>query len=294
MSAAVMDPEAPPETTRELAAVRRRVRHEAARSVLAAIGRSLLTFVATVALVLVLWWGVLHVFHVDPFVAKSPSDVWTYLVSSPQAADNRAAVLDPLGTTLVDSFIGFVSGLVVALLAAIVFQLSKGVENALMPVAMLLRSVPLIAMAPVIIMIFGRGTATVAVIGGIVVLFPALVNIAYGLRQGSSQMTDLVHVYGGGPVTALRRVALPASLPSFFAAVRISVPGAITGALLAEWLATGTGIGHAVSEARTQVQFSFLWSCVVAVTAVSLIGYNLVQVFENVALARAGMRQTQV
>ncbi|PJI84721.1 ABC transporter permease [Luteimicrobium subarcticum] len=280
--------------TYELALVRRRVRRQAARSVLGAVGRSLLTFVLTVALVLVIWWGVLAVFHVDPFVAKSPADVWEYLVTSPRAAEHRADVLDPLGTTLVDALIGFTAGLLAALVGATVFQLSKGVENALMPVAMLLRSVPLIAMAPVIIMIFGRGTAVVAVIGGIVVLFPALVTIAYGLKQAPPASTDLVHVYGGGSWSALRKVALPASLPSFFAAVRISVPGAITGALLAEWLATGTGIGHAVSEAKTQVQFSFLWSSVVVVTAVSLVLYNLVALLESIALARAGMKQTQV
>jgi len=177
----------------------------------------------------------------------------------------------------------------VALLGAIVFQLSKGIEHALMPVAMLLRSVPLVAMAPVIIMIFGRDVWSVAVIGGIVVLFPALVSIAFGLKSASPQMHDVVTVYGGTPWTALRKVALPSSSPSFFAAVRISVPGAITGALLAEWLATGEGIGGAIGGYIAQAQFSALWASVVVVTAVSLGLYNVVQIAENVVLARLGM-----
>jgi ABC-type nitrate/sulfonate/bicarbonate transport system permease component len=84
-------------------------------------------------------------------------------------------------------------------------------------------------------------------------------------------------------------VALPSSLPSFFAAVRISVPGAITGALLAEWLATGEGIGGAIGGYIAQAQFSALWASVVVVTAVSLVLYNLVQIVENVVLARMGM-----
>ncbi|GII99687.1 ABC-type nitrate/sulfonate/bicarbonate transport system permease component [Sediminihabitans luteus] len=280
---------APRTSLADVALQRRRVRRQAARAVLVSLGRSLLTFAVTLVVVVAIWWGAIQLFDVSSYVAKGPADVWTWLVTDDDAAEHRASVAAPLGVTLGHAAIGFVAGLVVALLGAIVFRLSKGVEHALMPVAMLLRSVPLVAMAPVIIMIFGRDTATVAVIGGIVVLFPALVNIAYGLESASPQMNDVVAVYGGGPWTALRKVALPASLPSFFAAVRISVPGAITGALLAEWLATGDGVGAAISQAITQVQFSFLWSCVVAVTAVSLVLYNLVQTAENVVLARSGV-----
>jgi ABC-type nitrate/sulfonate/bicarbonate transport system permease component len=159
----------------------------------------------------------------------------------------------------------------------------------LMPMAMLLRSVPLVAMAPVIILIFGRDFASVAVIGGIVVLFPALVNIVFGLKSASPQMNDLVTVYGGTAWTRLRKVALPSSLPEFFAAVRISVPGAITGALLAEWLAVGGGIGGSVGGYISGAQFNAVWTAVVLVTGTALVLYNLVQIIESVVLARVGM-----
>lgn len=271
------------------AAMRKEVRAESMRSVLRALGTSVVTFLVTIVTVLVLWVGVLWALDISPYIAKGPADVWTFLFTVPDAAANRAEVGDNLAVTLGDALIGFAAGLAVALLGAILFQLSKGAEHALMPVAMLLRSVPLIAMAPVIIMIFGRDYWTVAVMGGIVVLFPALVSIAFGLKSASPQMNDVVAVYGGTSVTALRKVALPSSLPSFFAAVRISVPGAITGALLAEWLATGEGIGGSVGGYITQAQFSALWASVVAVTAVSLVLYNVVQIAENVVLTRMGM-----
>lgn len=271
------------------AAMRKEVRAESMRSVLRALGTSVVTFLVTIVTVLVLWVGVLWALDISPYIAKGPADVWTFLFTVPDAAANRAEVGDNLAVTLGDALIGFAAGLAVALLGAILFQLSKGAEHALMPVAMLLRSVPLIAMAPVIIMIFGRDDWTVAVMGGIVVLFPALVSIAFGLKSASPQMNDVITVYGGTSVTALRKVALPSSLPSFFAAVRISVPGAITGALLAEWLATGEGIGGSVGGYITQAQFSALWASVVVVTAVSLVLYNVVQIAENVVLTRMGM-----
>ncbi|HET6395066.1 MAG TPA: ABC transporter permease subunit [Blastococcus sp.] len=268
--------------------VRQDLRREATRSVLRAVGRSLLTFALTLVVVLALWVAVIEFFGISSYVAKGPLDVWEYLVTDDDAGEHRALLSGDLAITLADAFVGFVAGLVVALLGAMAFRLSRGVEQALMPIAMLLRSVPLVAMAPLIILIFGRDVATVSVVAGIVVLFPALVTIVFGLHSASPEMLDVVAVYGGSRWTALRTVALPASLPSFFAAVRISVPGALTGALLAEWLATGDGLGSAIQTAYAQVQFSLVWSAVVVVTAVSLVLYNVVQLVETVVLARMG------
>ncbi|MFT4228736.1 MAG: ABC transporter permease subunit [Microbacterium sp.] len=278
------------QTSPATADLSREVRRAATRSTLRALGWSLLTFLLTLVAVVGLWVGVLWAFQISPLIAKGPVDVWNFLFTVPAAAQNRDMIAGNLAVTLGHAAIGFIAGLVVAMVGAAVFQLSKGAEHALMPVAMLLRSVPLIAMAPVIIMIFGRDVWTVAVIGGIVVLFPALVNICFGLKSASTQMNDLVEVYGGGAWTRLRKVAMPSSLPAFFAAVRISVPGAITGALLAEWLAVGQGIGGTIAGYIPQAQFAALWTSVVAVTAVSLVLYNLVQIAEDVVLARMGMR----
>ncbi len=273
----------------EMNALSQKLRAQSTRAVLRALGWSTLTFVLTIVAVLVIWVGLLWALQLLPLIAKGPVDVWNWLFTVPAAEANRAMLMGNLAVTLGDAAIGFVAGLVVALVAAIAFELNKGIEHALMPVAMLLRSVPLIAMAPVIILIFGRDFWTVAVIGGIVVLFPALVNISFGLKSAPPMMNDLVDVYGGGAFTKLRKVAFPSSLPAFFAAVRISVPGAITGALLAEWLAVGGGIGGSIGGFIPQAQFAALWASVVAVTAASLVLYNLIQIVEDVVLARMAM-----
>ena len=282
-------PTAAPTASEQTAKLNAEIKRETRRATLRALGRSVLTFVLTIVAVVIIWVGALWAFQISPYVGKGPVDVWNFLVTVPNAQANREQLFGQLWVTLGHSFIGFIAGLVVALVVAMLFQLSKGVEHALMPMAMLLRSVPLVAMAPVIILIFGRDIASVAVIGGIVVLFPALVNIVFGLKSASPQMNDLVTVYGGSSWTRLRKVALPSSLPEFFAAVRISVPGAITGALLAEWLAVGGGIGGAVGGYIAGAQFSAVWTAVVLVTGTALILYNLVQIVESVALARMGM-----
>jgi ABC-type nitrate/sulfonate/bicarbonate transport system permease component len=251
--------------------------------------RAARTGLITLVLVVLVWQAILVVLDVSPFIAKGPLDVFNWLFTVPAAAENRELIWGNLLITLGDSFIGFTAGLVVAFLLAIAFTLSRGVEHALMPIAMLLRSVPLVALAPIIILIVGRGAAVAAVMGGMVVLFPALVNIVFGLRSASPIITDVITVYGGTPFTALRKVAMPSSAGSFFAAVKISVPGAITGALLAEWLATGQGIGGAIVAAVAQSKNFEVWASVVVITAVTLLLYGLAQLAESLVMRKMGM-----
>ena len=264
----------------------------ASRGVGGYIGRALGTGLLTLAIVLAAWQGLILLLGISPFIAKGPLDVVNWLFTVPAAAENRALILTNLGVTLTDAFLGFVAGMLLALVLATLFTLSKGIEHALMPIALLLRSVPLVAFVPVLILITGRGPSIAVVTGAIVVLFPALVNIAFGLRSASPQVSDVIAVYGGTPFTALRKVALPSSLPSFFAAIKISIPGAITGALLAEWLATGQGLGSGIVVAVAQVKNFEVWSSVVVITIVSMVLYGLAQFAENLVLRRMGMDQS--
>jgi len=228
--------------------------------------------VISLAVVTVLWVVALWALDVTPYIGKNPVDVFNYLFSVDKAASNQELVFTALAQTMFDASIGFAFGIFFATLIAVLFTLSKGIEQALMPIAMLLRSVPLIAMAPIIIL----------------VLFPALVNIVFGLRSASPAMYDLVNVYGAGKLTALRTVAFPTSLPAFFAALKISVPGAITGALLVEWLATGSGIGYGIVSAVGRAKASEVWAYVVVITLVSIVLYNVVALIEDSVLARFG------
>lgn len=241
-----------------------------------------------VVLVIIGWVVFLKAFDVAPVVGKSPLAVWRYLFTDPGAGDNRTVVFDLLRTTLHDASLGFVGGMVAALVVAALFVMFRSIEQAFMPIALLLRSVPLVAMTPIILLIFKRGDGGVAVIGGIVVFFPALVNIAYGLRSASRTSTDVVLAYGGNRWTVIRKVAIPTALPAIFASARISVPGALIGALVAEWLATGKGIGGGILNAIGAFDYGQVWADIVVLTGVSLLLYTVVGVIETAVLTAYG------
>lgn len=272
------------------AAAQARLRVDRRRALSKAILRSLGNAGITLIVLVALWQAVVSFTGISPYIAKGPLDVWDFLFVSEDAAEHRAAMFPLVGQTLADSTLGFVVGMVVALVFAVLFNLSKSVEAGVMPLVLLLRTIPLVAIAPVIILITGRGTtASVAVIGTIVVLFPALANILFGLSRSSQQSLDVVHVFGGGRLMTLRKVNLPGALPSVLAAARVSVPGAVTGALLAEWLSTGQGIGGSILKFNAQAQFTQLWTSIALITVITLLLYNIVQVAENIVLTRMGM-----
>lgn len=258
-------------------------------SVLRAVLRPILNLFVSLAVILILWVGLLEFFDVSGIIGKGPLDVYAYLFTHENAQAHRELVFGDFWVTMADTFIGFTAGLVIAAGVAVMFQLFKSFEAAMMPLAMICRSVPLVAMAPIIVLIFGRDWVSVAAMGTIVVLFPALVTIVEGLRSSSPAMSEVVQVYGGGPATVLRKVAMPASLPSFFTATRVSIPGALTGALLAEWLATGDGVGYGVFQAIANTNYDRLWASVLLVTLASLLIYSLVGVVERLVARRTGL-----
>jgi ABC-type nitrate/sulfonate/bicarbonate transport system permease component len=250
--------------------------------------RAFLPLIVSAIVATVVWEAFLRFFDINPLVGKNPDAVWQYMFTAPEAAANRTAVLNPLGTTLRDASLGFVGGMIAALVIAVCFVLFRSVEQAFMPVAMLLRSVPLVAMTPLITLIFGHGLAGVSVIAGIVVFFPALVTMVFGLRSVNAQTRDLVVAYGGSDLTVLRKVAFPTALPAIFAAARISVPGALIGALVAEWLATGQGTGGVILRDIGAFGYNNLWASIVTLTAFSIVLYTVVGLFESFVLARFG------
>ncbi|MCD9196849.1 ABC transporter permease [Aeromicrobium wangtongii] len=256
----------------------------------ALLGRPLVNFVFVIAASLGAWYALVTLTGVSELTTRLPQDVVGYLFTDEDAGQNRSEVLAALGQTILDAGIGFVAGLTAATLLATAMVMFGGVEAATMPMVMVLRTVPLVALAPVITLLFGNGFWCVAVMSGIVVLFPALVNIAFGLRTVTPQMRDVVTVYGGSSWDVLRRVAYPSALPSIFAAIRISVPGAITGALIAEYFTTTNSVGKAVNTSLALYQYDKLWSLIVVVTVVSVLGYLLAQLAETVVLTRYGQR----
>jgi ABC-type nitrate/sulfonate/bicarbonate transport system permease component len=232
------------------------------------------------------WELLTLVLHVPALVFKSPGAVWDYLVAGSDAGGHRSVVFSALGVTLKDALVGYVIGSALALVISCLFSLSSIVEGVVLPAALLLQSVPLLALVPLISVEFGRGFVSVVVITTAITFLPTLLTVALGLRSCPPSSADLVQVYGGGKLFFLRWVAIPSAVPSMFAALRLAAPTSLVGALLAEYLATGRGIGDILATSQTSYDYAEIWASVALVGVAGLLLYALVSVVEIPILAR--------
>jgi ABC-type nitrate/sulfonate/bicarbonate transport system permease component len=248
--------------------------------------RRLLSWAISLAVVLGAWQLFLVVFNVNSFIGRGPLDVWHYLTTGADAADARSRLWDNSVTTLLDAFIGLGAGTLAAIFFAILFNLRRSVEQSFMPIAMVLRSVPLVAMTPLIALVFGRGLMCVTIVAGIVTFFPTLVNMTLALRATPQASIDLGRAYGASRFTMLRKLQIPSSLPALFASLRVSAPLALVGAVLAEFLVTGTGLGYLIETSMTSSVYDQLWAGVALITLYSTVLYTAISGVEKMVLAR--------
>lgn len=261
------------------------------RGFLARFGLGALVAFSTAVLVLVTWQGAMVLFDLSPFFAKRPGDVLAYLVTGADATAHRAQVFGALGETLAVTVPGYFAGLLFGVTMACLFELFPVARRSMTPIAIALRSVPIITTAPLLIMAFGRGAAGLIVIVAVMTFFPTLVACAEGLRRTPGQVIDFFDSFSTGRIRTLCLARLPAMLPAFFAAARIAVPTAVLAATVAEWLSTGTGIGNLMALTYSTSAYNILWSCVVVLTVVSVIGYGIVAAIERLVLSEVAPEQ---
>jgi ABC-type nitrate/sulfonate/bicarbonate transport system permease component len=242
--------------------------------------------VAGVVILIGAWEIATLTIHIPPLVFKSPASVGSYLVTGSGAAGHRSLVFAALGTTLRDALIGYLIGSALAMAVSCLFSLSVLAEGIVLPVAILLQSVPLLALAPLITIEFGRGLVSVTVITTVITFLPTLLTVTLGLRSCPPSSADLVQAYGGGRLFFLRHVAIPSAVPSMFAAMRLAAPTSLIGALLAEYLATGNGVGDILATSQTTYDYGEIWSAVALIGICGLLLYAVVSLIEIPILAR--------
>ena len=189
--------------------------------------RRILLPVVVIAILVALWDLAIRVFAVPAYVIPAPGAVGRALVKE------RARLLDNAVPTIVESLGGFALGNLVAIATAITFVHSKMLERALYPVAVAVRTLPIVAIAPIFVLMLGNGYAPKIAIAALITFFPTLVNMVEGLESADPQALELMHVLSASKTEAFRFVRWPSSLPYLFSAMRIASTSSVLGALVA-------------------------------------------------------------
>jgi NitT/TauT family transport system permease protein len=235
--------------------------------------------IAVFAALLLIWQLVLWVFHVPPYMLPSP------LAVTRVAIGRSSSLLASLSITAVESAGGLIASIVVGVLIALVFAQFGWVRRTLYPYTILLQTVPIVAVAPLILMWIGGGTPAVAFIAFIISLAPIIANTTQGLISVEENLVHLFLMHNASPAQVLLKLRLPYAVPSLFVGIRIAsgiaVIGAITGELYAGSSRVGVGgLGYSILYASSQLQTDYLFALVAAATVLGFTFFFLVMFFE--------------
>lgn len=247
----------------------------------------------SILLPILLWWLLLAATGAPAMIAKTPAGLFEYLFLLPNSGVSQMKLLAALGQTLPLTLAGMALGIVFAFALALLSVLRPGIISGFMPVALVTQSMPLVALTPLLVLMLGRGPSVILWITISVTFFPAFVTMAQGLSMVPRAALDVPRAYGASLFTQVRLVSVPASLPYLFAATRLAVPRALLGVMIAEWLATGTGLGNLLNQSRGYLDYGMIWAVAVVSVLLSVLFYQCVVLVERPVLARRGMHAAQ-
>lgn len=230
---------------------------------------------AGIAGLIVLWWAVIAVFDVKPFIAPTPWAVLETLYAK------RAVLLDNLLPTAMEAAGGFLLGNLAAIAIATVFVHNKTLQDIFFPVVLMFNAVPLVAKAPVLVLIMGNGMEPKITIAALVCFFPTLVNMVRGLESVNPQAMELMRVLSASKTEIFFRLRLLNALPYLFSALRIAASMCVIGAVVGEWVGATVGIGAMILQATFNFDSPLLYAAIVMSASLSGLFFLLVTLAER-------------
>lgn len=242
------------------------------------------------ALVLVIWHALTRLLDIPAFLLPSPLVVGKELFT--RLPDYLSASL----LTAAAAAVGFVSSLVVGCLVAFTFSQSALIRRCCYPYAIFLQTVPIVAVAPLIIIWFGTGFRSVVLVSFIVSLFPIISNATTGLTTLDRDLQDLFRIYRASRLALLFKLRLPAAVPYILAGARtasgLSVIGAIVGEFFAGYGATAHGLGYLIIVTSAQLKTGQLFAAIFCATVLGLLIFTSVNLTGAAILRRWYKQQT--
>ncbi len=240
---------------------------------------NLATAVAIFAGLLLIWQGVIWLFTIQPYLLPSPMRV------ARAVATNFPSLMTSLAITAAAAAGGLAAALIVGILVALLFAQSPWVRRMFYPYTILLQTVPIVAVAPLILMWVGAGIGSVTLVAFIICLAPIIANTTQGLISVDRNLVDLFLMHNASRSQVLLKLRMPHALPSIFTGIRISsgiaVIGAITGELFGGAARVGVGgIGYAIQYANSQLQTDYLFALVLAASALGFVFFFITMFLE--------------
>lgn len=216
---------------------------------------------------------------VPAYLLPAPSEVLVAFL------DNAVEILRAAGDTFLTALIGLCLSFILGTLIAALLALSPTLKSAFLPYALFFQTVPVIAIAPVLVIWFGFGYPTVIASAFICSLFPIIASTLLGLLSTEKNLVDLMKFYKATPLQNFMLLRIPAALPHLFSGLKIAAGLAVIGAVVGEFIGGG-GLGSIVDAARTQQRLDKVFAAVLVSSLIGLLFFTFVNLLAWIFLRR--------
>jgi len=199
-------------------------------------------------------------------------------------ASQSDALLRNAWPTLVATVAGFALSVTTAFVIATVLDFSRILRGALLPLLIVSQTLPLIALAPLVVLWFGFGLWPKVLLVAFVTFFPMVVGFLRGFEAADPEAEHLVRSMGGSRITVFRMIRVHAAVPSFFSSLRISITYAVVGAIFAEYAGAVAGLGVYMQQQKNVFRTDLVLAAVVVSTILTLALYALVVLIERICV----------
>ena len=224
------------------------------------------------------WAALVYIMKVPPFIAPSPYAVLETLIT------NFPKLMTNLLPTAIEAISGFLIGNCVAIVLATIFVHSKSLEDAFFPLVVLINTIPVVAKAPILVLLLGNGMEPKIAIAALICFFPTLVNMVRGLESVNPQAMELMRVLSASKPEIFFKLRLQNSLPSLFSALKIAASPAVIGAIVGEWIGSTVGIGALIIQSMYAFDSAMLYATVIVGSTFSVLFFLTITLIERFAV----------
>jgi len=232
-------------------------------------------WIAVLVLLIVAWQAYVRLRGVPQYVLPAPTDVARTLW------DERGQLATAAGVTAREMLAGFAAALAFGLAAAVALHASATLRRAVYPLLVASQSVPVVAIAPILVIYLGFGLAPKLIIIALVCFFPVTVGALDGLRSVDPEHVRVMRTLRASRIGIFRRVELPWALPSIFTGLRVAASYAAVAALFAEYAGADSGLGNAMREGTGQYDAPLVGAAVVVLAGLALALFGAVTLVER-------------
>ncbi|HLY29651.1 MAG TPA: ABC transporter permease [Ktedonobacterales bacterium] len=234
--------------------------------------------VALLAALIALWQWYASQPEIDPLILPAPLAVWRVLIAQRDALWANTLV------TLNETVVGFGAALAVGVVFGVLIDFTPWLRRAIYPLLVASQTIPIIALAPLLVLWFGFGLTAKSVVIALVCFFPMTVALADGLRAADPELIKLYRSFGAGHWRIFWSVRLPGALPSLFSGVRIAIAYSMIGAIFSEYVGAVAGLGYYIELKQHEFATAGVLAAVVVTAVVSVALFAAVALVERLAL----------